>query len=210
MSTIKVYDNTGKEPGPVAVDLAQTLNGATAYAISVRRLLQQWRQGTVGSKSRGEVAMSNKKPWRQKGTGRARAGTSRSPLWRKGGVIFGPQARTRTLDIPRAQRRLAMRAIASMMLENNKIHCVDHELASDKPSTQAARTLLKAVNMAEQKVVVFLPLNDTKTYLSFRNLPNVHVVFFDQPNAFDLTSGKNWIVLKRDIEQFNEMVARWK
>lgn len=210
MSTMKVYDTTGKEQSTVAVNLAETMNGATAYAVSIRRLLQQWRQGTVGSKTRGEVAMSNKKPWRQKGTGRARAGTSRSPLWRKGGCIFGPQARTRTIDIPRAQRRLAMRAIGSMMLKENRIHCIDAEVAGDKPSTKTARALLKSMNLADSKVVVFLPLNDTKTYLSFRNMPNVHVVFFDQPNAFDLTSGQNWVVLKRDVEQFNEMVARWK
>lgn len=209
MSKMKIYDLTGNEQGAVTVSLDAAPVAAKAYAVSIRRLLQQWRQGTVGCKSRGEVSMSNRKPWKQKGTGRARAGTFRSPLWRKGGVIFGPQPRVREICIPKAQRRLALRSVATQMLQDSRVYCLDAAIAGEAPSTKLARQMLAAVKLSAQKVVVFLSGYDTQSYLSFRNLPNVQIVFFDQPNAFDISSGQSWVVLKQDVEQFNEMVARW-
>src|SRR5438105_1375079 len=78
---------------------------SAGFSNYIRSLIQNWRQGTVACKTRGEIAFSNKKPWKQKGTGRARAGSRRSPLWRKGGVIFGPQSRVRTLKVGRAVKQ---------------------------------------------------------------------------------------------------------
>ena len=101
MASIQIYDAQGKAQGmmPLDLDLNKKETSPVTFARAIRVLLQNWRQGTVGCKSRGEVAFANRKPWRQKGTGRARVSSLRSPLWRKGGVIFGPQARVRKLFI---------------------------------------------------------------------------------------------------------------
>ena len=209
MQKITVYDSTGKKTGTVEVaNTKPEQYTARAYAVSVRGLLQGWRQGTVGHQTRGQVSLTNKKPWRQRGTGRARAGSARSPLWRGGGVVFGPSPRVRTIKISRKQRQLALRASMDTVLSTNNFYCLDLAFA-DKPSTKSARAALTAVGVADKKVVLFLPFDDTMSYLSFRNMPNVHVVFFDQPNAFDLTNGQSWVFLKKDENLFKDMVAKW-
>lgn len=205
---ISIFDTAGKKTGTVDVALAQPeQNASMAYAVSVRRLLQQWRQGTVGHKTRGQVKLTNKKPWRQKGTGRARAGSARSPLWRSGGVVFGPSPRTRTINISRKQRQLALRSAMHNVLSSEHVYCLD--VAFEKPSVKTAYSALKAVGIESKKLVVFMSFNDTQSYLSFRNMPNVHVVFFDQPNVFDLTNGQSWVFLKKDVNLFTDMVAQW-
>jgi len=209
MKNIAVYKSTGEQVGTVSVACGEESRIATtAYAMSIRRLLQQWRQGTVGFKSRGEVAFSNRKPWKQKGTGRARAGSARSPLWRKGGVLFGPCPRTREIGVSRKQRQLAMSHVVSGALATNKFYCVDAQF-DQKPSVKNAHAMLKALQVVDRKVVLFLAMHDVQTYLSFRNIPNVYVVFYDQPNAFDLSNGQAWLFLKKDINLFTDMVGRW-
>src|SRR5438128_11366121 len=98
---------------------------AQGMAQCVRALRQNWRQGTVACKGRSDVAFSNKKPWKQKGTGRARAGSARSPLWRKGGVTFGPQPRTRELDAPQALRKQVSKGILWEYLKQEKVRSLD-------------------------------------------------------------------------------------
>lgn len=180
-----------------------------AMAVYVRTLLQNWRQGTVACKGRADVAYSNKKPWKQKGTGRARAGSARSPLWRGGGVIFGPQARTRVLKTSTQVKRNAMNAILFDFLEQGKVLALDWNVNLQKPKTSAAYKLLKDNNLHDEKVVLFLPTHDQMSYSSFINIPNVQILFFDQPNAYDLVNGTRWVVFKRDLEQFKQMVSQW-
>ena len=107
-----------------------------SYSVWIRALLQNWRQGTVGCKGRADVSLSTRKPWKQKGTGRARAGMAKSPLWRGGGVIFGPQPRTRTLKVTKRAKYDVMRALLSTYAENNKIISYDLQLVDGKPSTK--------------------------------------------------------------------------
>jgi len=209
MKNITVYTHTGVQDGTVAVPCSDISSEArTAYAVSIRRLLQQWRQGTVGFKSRGEVAFSNRKPWKQKGTGRARAGSPRSPLWRKGGVLFGPCPRTREIGLARRQRQLAMAQVMAQVVSSDRCVCLDMTFDRN-PSTKMAKAALKSVGLAERKIVLFLAMHDVQIYLSFRNMPNVHVVFYDQPNAFDLSNGQAWVFLKKDLNLFTDMVGRW-
>ena len=209
MKKIEVYISTGEQTGTVEVACEKPSQYAvSAYAISIRRLLQQWRQGTVGFKSRGEVAFSNRKPWKQKGTGRARAGSARSPLWRKGGVLFGPCPRVRQIGLSRKQRQLAMSHVMAGVVASDRFYCLDMAF-EQKPSVKNARTTLQALNVADRKVVLFLALHDVQTYLSFRNIPNVYTVFYDQPNAFDLSNGQAWVFLKKDLNLFTDMVAQW-
>lgn len=178
-------------------------------AVYVRTLLQNWRQGTVACKGRSDVAYSNKKPWKQKGTGRARAGSARSPLWRGGGVIFGPQERTRVLKTSTQVKRNVLNAILFDFLEQKKVIALDWNPSLQKPKTAEAYKLLKDNKLHDEKVVLFLPTHDQMSYASFINIPNVQILFFDQPNAYDLINGTRWVVLKKDLEQFKHMVSQW-
>jgi large subunit ribosomal protein L4 len=178
-------------------------------AVYIRSLLQNWRQGTVACKGRADVAYSNKKPWKQKGTGRARAGSARSPLWRGGGVTFGPQPRTRVLKTGKQVKRNVLNGILFNFLDQGKVASLDWNFANSKPNTSQAFNVLKSHGLHEQKLVLFLPTNDHINYASFANIPNVRILFFDQPNAFDLANGSKWILLKKDLEHFKNMVSRW-
>ncbi len=104
-------------------------------ALWVRALLQNWRQGTVATKGRSDIAYTGKKPFKQKGTGRARAGTARSPLWRGGGVIFGPQKRTRTLTVPKGVKKNVLQGLLWKFLGNKRVVSLDWQSPADKPKT---------------------------------------------------------------------------
>ncbi len=190
------------------VDVQKKDFSPKTYSCAVRTMLQNWRQGTVKCKDRGEVSFSNKKPWKQKGTGRARAGSARSPLWRKGGVIFGPQPRTRMLTINKKQKKLVLNNVLFSALENKAVSCLDF-LIGEKPSTKNGAHALRSVGFDNKKVILFLPFDDSVSHASFRNIPNVNILFFDQPNVFDLSDGECWVFFKRDLDLFKEMVSRW-
>jgi large subunit ribosomal protein L4 len=211
MNKIPLYTVQGD--AQEAINLTGTLlkkeENPVAFATAVRVLRQNWRQGTAACKTRGELAFSNKKPWKQKGTGRARVSSLRSPLWRKGGTIFGPQPRTRELSISQGQKMLAMNNVFFGMLENNRISCVDFAIANEVPSTKAAYGMLKKLGVEKKKVLLFMMANDGLSYAAFRNIPSVHIVFFDDPNVYDLAHADHWLFMKNDVEQFNTMVSKW-
>lgn len=209
MSTISIHDKTGKTEGTVALEgLVRRDDSPRTFACSVRVLGQNWRQGTVGCKARGEVNLSTKKPWKQKGTGRARVGSARSPLWRGGGVTFGPQPRVRQLSINKKQKSLVLNNLLFSMLDANAISCLDFTV-EQKPSTKSVQQLLNKAGFAGMKVAVFLPYNDELNAASFRNIPGVNVLVFDEPNAYHLGNADCWVFLKKDTDQFQEMVKRW-
>ncbi|MFC1894853.1 50S ribosomal protein L4 [Candidatus Dependentiae bacterium] len=211
MKQISVLDTAGKDLGLLEIDFSEKKDSPKTFNHAIRRLLQNWRQGTASCKGRGEVAFANKKPWRQKGTGRARAGSLRSPLWRKGGVTFGPQPRSRRLSINREQKRVAFNCVFSQILQSGAsgICCLDVNLQSKKPNTKEAFNILKGIGVENKKVIMFLPFADNKSFLSFRNIPNVSVVCFDQPNVFDLSKSDFWMFFKKDVDLFKEMVSKW-
>jgi len=189
--------------------VAPTKDMSHSYALWIRALLQNWRQGTVGSQTRSQVSLSTRKPWKQKGTGRARAGTARSPLWRGGGVIFGPQARTRTLKVTKRTKYEVMRALLATYAENNKIMTVDLQLKDGKPSTKAGFLAMGSINATNKKVSLFLKRDDYANWLSLRNLPNIQILSFDALNAYDLSNSDCLVVLKKDFSNFKDMVAKW-
>lgn len=211
MANIQVYDIQGQVQGGIALSsvLDQKELSPITHGIAIRVMRQNIRQGTVGCKARGDVAFSNKKPWKQKGTGRARAGSRRSPLWRKGGVTFGPQPRVRELSFNKKQRSVVFNNLFFSRLQDNKLFCLDGLGDMNKPSTKSVMQALKRLSLAHEPVVVFLPWEDDITQLSFRNIPNVTLLSFDQPNVKDLTQATHWVFLKRDIELFNAMVEQW-
>jgi large subunit ribosomal protein L4 len=211
MKTIPIYDAIqGKAVDNINISdvIEQKEKSPATFACALRVLRQNWRQGTVACKTRGEVSFSNKKPWKQKGTGRARVSSLRSPLWRKGGIIFGPQARVRRLDMNVKQRRVVLNNLFFSMLKNDAIRCLD-VAQMQKPSTKMARNVLNINALQDKKVVIFLPFHDEVSAATFRNMPNINILLFDEPNAYDLSNSDYWVFLKKDVELFKEMIARW-
>ncbi len=180
---------------------------SVAFANWIRVLLQNWRQGTVGCKDRSEVAYSNKKPWKQKGTGRARAGSRRSPLWIGGGVTFGPQPRVRTLKINKDLKKRILGDIFWNLLDNKNVFCLDWA-ATDKPRTAEIYKLLKDLNLLGTKLNILVDPTDLLTQASFANIPNVHLILFDEANGYYLASGSKLILLKKDLDKFKNMVLK--
>lgn len=193
----------------LGIDIQKKDMSSKSLSLAVRQLLQNWRQGTLGVKGRSDVAKSNKKPWKQKGTGRARAGSARSPLWRGGGIIFGPQPRTRTLKVSKNLRRGVFNKLFWDYLEQNKIYTLDWLLDSEVPKTALAFKALKDSNLVNDHINLFLPSHDELLYSSFINIPNVQILFFDEPNAYALALADRWVFLKRDTNEFKEMVSKW-
>lgn len=181
----------------------------SAFAQAIRGLLHNWRQGTVGCKTRSEVTGSTKKPWRQKGTGRARAGSVKSPLWRGGGIIFGPQKRTRTLKVTKKLRHAVVRDLLQGVLDNKRLLVLDWTLSGDKPNTKQAMEVIKTAKLRNEQVNVFVPSNDLVIAKSFLNIPSARIVFMDAPNAYVLSDAEYWVVFKKDIDAFKTMVAQW-
>jgi large subunit ribosomal protein L4 len=193
----------------LGIEAAQPEVSNASFSNAVRTLMQNWRQGTVGCKDRSEVNFSNKKPWKQKGTGKARAGSARSPLWRKGGVVFGPQARIKVLRVSKKLRQNVLGAVAFNQLENGNVACLDWSLQSDKPQTNTAYKMLESAKLNNDKLTVFVSGDDMLSFASFANIPNVRVLFYDQANAYDLVHSDRWVVFKKDVTLFKEMVGRW-
>ena len=177
------------------------------FANWVRVLLQNWRQGTVGCKDRSEVAYSNKKPWKQKGTGRARAGSRRSPIWVGGGITFGPQPRVRKLKINKVQKKRVLGDIFWNLLDNKNVLCLDWQVLN-KPSTTEAYNLLKNLNLHETKINFLVDPSDLITQASLVNLSNVNLILFDETNAFYLSTKGKVVLLKKDLDKFKNMVLQ--
>lgn len=187
----------------------EQVDASKDYALWVRVLMQNWRQGTVGCKARGDLTRSNKKPWKQKGTGRARAGSARSPLWRGGGVTFGPQMRTRTLKINKKNKGRVSRQVMLELVKAGRLGVLDWHVEGDKPKTKQFVAALKNSAIEDKTITLFVDRTDYLVGLSVRNMANVQTVFFDDINAYSLTANEKVIVLKKDVNQFKEMVARW-
>lgn len=172
-------------------------------------LRQNWRQGTVACKDRSEVAFSNRKPWKQKGTGRARAGSLRSPLWRKGGVIFGPQMRTRTLKVSQQLKKHVLGALLVDRLQQQKVVVLDWNIEGNQPKTAKAFAMLKQLGLHNKNIILFVSAHDYQLQASYANIPSVKMYLFDQPNAYALSQGDFWVYLKRDTDLFKQMVGAW-
>ena len=140
------------------------------------------RRGTVSTKTRAEVSGSNRKPWRQKGTGRARAGATRSPLWRKGGTTFGPKPRDYSYDMPKKARRNAIKSVLSDKVRNDCLLILD-ELKLDSAKTKDALKALK--HFAFEKLLIVDQRGNNELMLSTRNIPHVKAIDVGEMNIYD-------------------------
>jgi large subunit ribosomal protein L4 len=179
------------------------------FATAVRVRLQNGRQGTVACKGRSDVNKTTKKPFKQKGTGRARAGAASSPLWRGGGVTFGPQPRTRQLKISRKASRFALQQLFWQRIDGERVVSLEIAWPDDAPKTAVARQAIRGAGLAGQRLTVFVASHDYRAQASFANIAGVQVLFYDQPNVYDLSTGAYWVFLRQDGELFKNMVGTW-
>lgn len=185
--TIDVLTPAGKKDGSVELPAAlfdQEPNIALMHQV-VNAQLAAKRQGTHSTKTRGEVSGGGKKPYRQKGTGRARQGSTRAPQFTGGGVVHGPQPRDYSERTPKKMIRAALRSALSDRARNDRIHAVTEIVEGQAPSTKSAKSFLATLTDRRQVLVVIGRADETSA-LSVRNLPGVHVISPDQLNTYDV------------------------
>ncbi len=184
---VKVYNQDGKEVGTtvLAPDLFEVEPNEAVVHQYIVNLLARQRQGNAATKTRNAVRGGGRKPWRQKGTGRARAGTIRSPLWRGGGTVHGPQPRSYGSRFPRRMKRLAIASVLSSKAKAEEIKVVDKlELAEFK--TKAMQDILGKLEVAGRKTLILDDGRNEKLYYSVRNLPRVNYALAQMANGYDL------------------------
>ena len=173
------------------------------HAAVVNYLANQ-RQGTHATKTRGKVRGGSKKPWRQKHTGRARHGTNRSPLWKGGGVIFGPHPRDYSYRMPKKQKRKALKTALSVKFAEGNLVVVD-ALSFEKPRTKDMIAVLRNFGINDKKVLVVMPDKDENVYLSARNIPRVSVMRAADINTYELLVHEHVLVTKDALEKIREV-----
>jgi len=197
MSEIDVRSSSGDVVGTVTLDEAlfgAQINVPVMHQV-VRAQLAAARAGTRATKRRGDVRGGGKKPWRQKGTGRARQGSSRAPHWAGGGVVFGPQPKDYSMKVNRKMRAVALRSALSDRAREGRITIVDR-FAFDQPKTQDAVKVLEALGVTGKSLVVIEGV-DMTVGKSFRNIPSAHVITVDQLNTYDILNA-DWIVFTQE------------
>jgi large subunit ribosomal protein L4 len=186
MATIEIKDAAGKKVG--TADISDAVFGIEPHTHAMHQVVRSQmaarRAGTHSTKSRSEVRGGGRKPWRQKGTGRARAGTIRAPQWKGGGVVFGPTTRSHSFKVPNKVVKLAMRSALSAKTQDGVLYVVD-ELNFDKPSTKEASKVLDAFGI-EGRVTIVVGNEDEAALLSFRNLPQARVITVSEANTYDI------------------------
>jgi large subunit ribosomal protein L4 len=160
---------------------------------AVRAFLNNQRQGTAATKTRSFVSGGNQKPWKQKGTGRARQGSSRAPHWRGGGVVFGPSPRDYTTDLPRKVKQLARRSALNARAREGAVHVIE-SIAFAAPKTSHLVELLTKLGIAENKVLVLTATHRPMVWLSSRNLPRVDVLPYADASAYDILWAEHIVV----------------
>lgn len=167
----------------------------------VKAQLAASRAGTAKAKTRGEVSGGGKKPWRQKGTGRARQGSIRAPQWTGGGVVHGPQPRSYAQRTPKKMKLGALYSALSNRTDADRILVVTGFIAEDKISTKEARVAVDRLTAGERTLYVTFR-GDDNNILSVRNLPNVHILYVDQLNTLDVMNSEYVVFHKTALEQF--------
>jgi large subunit ribosomal protein L4 len=197
MPEIEIKDINNKKAGKVNLPeeiFGLKANGAVMHD-SVINFLANQRQGTHATKTKGLVSGGGKKPWKQKHTGRARAGSSRSPLWRKGGTAFGPQPRDYSFSIPRKAKDIALRNALSAKLADGEITLID-DISISKPSTKDMAAIIKTFGFKGQSLLIVTPENNNNIKLSARNIAGVHVACASDLNAYTVIAHNRLLIAK--------------
>ena len=207
MPKVDVYDIKGKKVSDV--ELAEAIfgtepNEAIVHSVLVNYLANQ-RQGTQSTKTRAEVRGGGRKPWRQKGTGRARQGSIRAPQWVKGGIALGPKPRSYKYTVNKKERRLAIKSLLSSKVLEKELTVVDKlELAEIK-----TKTMVKALAdlKVEGKTLIVLPENNKNVLMSARNIEGVKTITLNNINVFDLLKYNNLVLPLETVKKIEEVYA---
>ncbi len=209
MATAKLYDFSGTYKG--TFDLPEALFGAPVNKAvlydAVRQFLANQRSGTAKTKERSEVSYSTKKPWRQKGTGRARAGMRSSPVWRHGGVVFGPKQRDYRYYMPRKMRRLALTSALSDKGQSEGVFLVEG-VAVDKPKTKPFVAFLAAAGLTGKRVLFVTEAWSDTVYKSTRNIPGVEMTLGRNLNAYGVLRAEAVLFTREGLSSLEGVFAR--
>jgi large subunit ribosomal protein L4 len=202
---VDVYNHKGEVVGKVELsdDVFSIEPNEYAMHQTVVAYLAHQRQGTHKTKTRAEVSGGGKKPWKQKGRGTARAGSTRSPLWVGGGTVHGPVPHKYNLNIPVKVKRLAKKSALSLRLTENSIKVVN-DITLTEIKTKSIAELLKNLNLDLQSTLILTPDLDKSIYLSARNIPKVDVFPADKISAYDILKHKNLVILQDAISKIEE------
>lgn len=205
---IPVYNVKGEETSKVRVDDSVFMiepNEDVIHRAVVAEMTNS-RQGTHSTKTRSEVRGGGRKPWRQKGRGVARAGTIRSPIWRGGGVVFGPKPRDYKDRLPKKMKKLARRSALSQRVQDKAVYVVD-EMTIDAPRTKDFRKLLQDLGLGGKKITVLVGEIEKNLSLSARNLPNVFLIPATDVSTYDLLDCEAVVFDKAGIKKLSEQLA---
>ena len=207
MPTAKLFNMAGDQVGEVA--LSEAVFGVepneSVLHDSVKNHLANCRQGTQSALTRAEVSGGGRKPWRQKGTGRARQGSTRAPQWTHGGIVFAPKPRDYTVTLNKKVKRLAMKSALSSKVQDNEMIVVD-SIATEGYKTKKIAEMLKALG-SEKKALIVLSEVDAQVIASAANIPGVKTAQVNTLNVYDILNADKFIVVKDAVSKIEEVYA---
>ena len=207
MANVKVFDMAGKEVGSIELSdviFGAEINGAVLHA-AVRAYLMNQRQGTQSTLTRTEVSGGGRKPWRQKGTGRARQGSTRAPQWIHGGIALGPKPRSYRTDLTKKTKRVALYSALSAKVAAGDLIVVD-DIKCTSFSTKTMAAMLNALG-ATRKALVVLPEVDKFVVKSCANIPGVKTSLYNTINVYDILNADKFIIAKSAVAMLEEVYA---
>ncbi len=206
MANVSVYNMEGKEVG--TMDLNDAVFGVEVNEhlvhMAVVQQLANNRQGTQKAKTRSEVSGGGRKPWRQKGTGHARQGSTRAPQWTGGGVVFAPVPRDYSFKLNKKEKRLALKSALTSRVQENKLIVVD-ELKLDEIKTKKFQNVMNNLNV--KKALVVLADNDEKVVMSARNIPTIKTALTNTINVYDIMKAGTVVLTKDAVAKIEEVYA---
>ena len=206
MANVAVYNMQGETVGTIELNDAVfgvEVNEHVVHEAVVAQLANK-RQGTQSAKTRSEVSGGGRKPWRQKGTGHARQGSTRSPQWTGGGVVFAPKPRDYSIRLNKKERRLALKSVLTSKVQDSKFFVLD-ELTLDEDKTKKVQAVLDALKV--EKAIIVLPEMDEKVILSARNIPGVMTAQVNTINTYDILKYDAVVTTKVGVAKIEEVYA---
>ena len=205
MMQTKLLDKSGKETGKVKLSdkiFKQDINKSLLWE-NVTALLKNKRRGTASAKNKTEVRGGGKKPYRQKGIGWARHGTTRSPIWRGGGVVFGPKPRNYTVRMPKKKKNKALLSSLSVKAKEEKIMVIEN-LDLEAPKTKDLAEILRNINLSDIKTLIGVDALDKNLKLASRNIPYINLKRVDDINCLDVLAAEYFLLTKKGLDKLEK------
>ncbi|HOS69650.1 MAG TPA: 50S ribosomal protein L4 [Bacillota bacterium] len=207
MPNVALYNISGKQVGEI--ELNENIFGVDVNVEAMQQVVKMYlanqRQGTQSALTRAEVSGGGIKPWRQKGTGRARHGSIRSPQWKKGGIVFAPKPRSYRYTVPKKIKRIAMKSALSSKVNENNIVVIE-ELNFDAPKTKQVVSLLENLKI-DSKTLIVLADNNENVVKSSRNIEGVKATFVNTLNVYDILKYDKFVITKDAVKKVEEVYA---